>query len=141
MSDAVPDEHGGDRGEQQPLGHRVAVQAADEGADDRRRRHPRDDAPVDPPRPRVLDATCRGRRGADGDVRPGGGGRVAGDEEHERKPQRAENEPEHRAEVAGYERAGEDDCYFPGFQSVSGWPVAAFAARARMKRRSERRFR
>ncbi len=57
------------------------------------------------------------------------------------KPQRAEDEPEHRPEVAGHERAGTDNGYFPGFQSVSGLPAAAFAARARMKSRSESRFR
>ena len=67
----------------------------------------------------------------------GGGCRVTGDEEHERQPQRAEDEPEHRAQVAGHERAGKDDRYFPGFQSVSGSLAAAFAARARMKSRSE----
>ncbi len=67
--------------------------------------------------------------------------RVAGDEEDERQPQRAEDEPEHRPEVAGHERAGTDDRYFPGFQSVSGSPAAELAARARMKSRSESRLR
>ena len=139
--DAVPDQDGGDRREEEALGNRVTVEASDERADDRRRRHPGDDPPVDPPGPRVLDAAGGGRGGADGDVRTRRGGRVTRHDEHERQPQGAQHEPEHRPEVAGHERADKDEGYFPGFQSVSAWPAAALAARARMKSRSERRFR
>ena len=71
------------------------------------------------PGARVLDAAGRRRGGADRDVRTRRRGRVTGHHEHERQPQRAQDEPEHRPEVAGHERAGEDEGYLPGFQSVS----------------------
>ena len=51
----------------------VTRQGADDGARDRGRRHPRDDAPVDPPCARMPIAAGRGGSRADRDVRPGRG--------------------------------------------------------------------
>jgi hypothetical protein len=48
-----------------------------------------------------------GRRGADPDVRPGAGGRVAGEEQDRRQAERSEDEADRRAEVAGDERRRE----------------------------------
>ena len=70
--DPAPDEHRGDRGVEQPLRDVVGDERAEDRADDRRRRHPRDDAPVDAALARVADRAGSGRRGRDRDVRPGG---------------------------------------------------------------------
>jgi len=50
---------------------------------------------------------ARRRRSADRNVRPGAGGRVAGEQEDRRQAQRPEDEPDRRAEVAGDERREE----------------------------------
>ena len=100
----------------------AAEVAAEEGADDRRRQHPRDDRPGDAPLARVPHRAGRGRGGADPDVRAGAGCRARGEQDHQRQPQRAEHEPDRRAEVAGDERAGCPYREPPGFQSGSGAP-------------------
>jgi len=55
----------------------------------------------------VAVAAGRRRGGADRDVRPGGGVRVAGEKDDAWKPERAENEPDRRAEIARRERERE----------------------------------
>jgi hypothetical protein len=50
---------------------------------------------------------ARRRRGADRDVGAGAGGRVAGEQKNRRQPQRPEDEPDRRAEIAGDERREE----------------------------------
>ena len=105
--DAAPDEYGCDRGIEQALGDIVGDERPRDRADDRGRRHPRDDAPVDPPRARMAHRPGRRRSGGDRDVRPRGSDRVAADRDDEWQPQRPEHEPEHRTHVAGHERAGE----------------------------------
>ena len=115
--------------------------APDHRPDDGRRRHPRDDAPVDAALARVPPAARSGGRSADRDVRPRGRSRVAGGDQDRGQPQRPEHEPDGRSEIPRRERRGEGQRELPGFQSGSSRPAAAFAARARMKRRSERRLR
>ena len=81
--DAAPHQYGRDRGIEQVFGDVVGNERPHDRADDRGRRHPRDDAPVDPPRSRVADGSGRGRGGGDGDVRPRSSERVAGDRDDE----------------------------------------------------------
>ncbi len=139
--DAVPREHGGDRREEQPLRHARPDERAHDRADHGRRRHPGDDAPVDAALARVTPtARCRGRS-ADRDVRPRGRSRVARGDQDRGQPERPEHESDCRSEVPRRERRGEGQRELPGFQSGSLRSATAFAARARMKSRSERRFR
>jgi hypothetical protein len=86
-------------------GDEMAEQRADERAHDREGRHPSDDPPADAPSPGVDDAAGERSGRAHGDVRPGGGGRASRCEEDGGKPEAPQDEPDHRAEEAGDERA------------------------------------
>ena len=105
------------------------------------RRGPGDDTPVDAALTSMLEPAGTGSRGRDGDVRPGGGEWASGDENDERQAQRPQHETQHRSEIPGDERTEKRYAELPGLQSGSSRPSDAFAALARMKRRSERRFR
>ena len=63
----------------------------------------------DTARPRVPKPTGPGCRGRDGDVGARTGRRAARGDQDQRQPQRAEHEPEHRADVPGDERPGEPE--------------------------------
>ena len=105
--DAAPEEHGRDRGVEQPLGDVVGGERAE-----RPRRQPtaapsRHDAPVDPALARVAHGAGAAAAAEIAMFVPAAASRVAGDRDDERQPQRPEHEPEHRTQVAGDERAGE----------------------------------
>jgi len=105
--DPAPDQHRGDGGVEQPLRDVVGDESAEDRAENGRRRHPRDDPPVDAALACVANGAGSGRDGRDGDVGSGGRNRAAGQRHDQGEAQRPEHESQHRAGVPGDERACE----------------------------------
>ena len=104
--DAEVHEHRADGDEQRGVGQQAGQVAAGHRANHRRRRHPREQAPVDAPGAHVHDR--RGKRGhaRDPDVGAGSGGGVGGHEQHRGEADVAEHE--------AHDAPGEGDGEAPG---------------------------
>src|SRR5436190_16794938 len=83
-----------DRPEQDVAGYLPREQPAEHRADDRRRGHPREDAPVDPARADVRDGCGQRRDRRDADVCPGSGGRARRGQHDHGQPDVPEHEPD-----------------------------------------------
>ncbi len=103
---AVPEERGGDPGEEERLGNAPAEIPAEEGREHGGRRHPRGDAPVHAPRASVRDPSGERGGSADRDVRPGRGCGAPRGEDDRREPEASEHEPHCAAQHARPERGG-----------------------------------
>jgi hypothetical protein len=105
--EAVPGQYGRDQREKESGGKLIRQQRSNHRSRDRRRSHPGDDAPVNATFPCMPVAPGRRRGRADRDVRPGARCRVAGEQEDGGKPERPEDEPDCRSEIARREARGE----------------------------------